>query len=328
MVKQQLALEQPVAWQTLYHALKNDQLAHAYLFHGPKGTPKLECALFIAQSLICPHKDKDGFACEECSECRRVVQHQFTDLIYLDGSETSIKKENILKLQHEFSKTGLEYTGRKIYIINQAENATVEALNALLKFLEEPSSNQMTAILICEQPDRLLPTIVSRCQPIPFRPLSAVQCYERCKNDLNPLDAYLLSAMIHHPQEMLETAESDEYQHAFYIFQNFTAAFLRSPYYGLDLLLKAGAERKKSDGKLWMRYFLEMQMTFYRDLIKGKSAVEDPWYLSMFQAYCEKHEHYDRLLEILLETRDKLWKSVNLTLLCDQMVYKMKEALA
>ncbi len=327
MIKQQLAHEQPIAWQTLSHALKNDQLAHAYLFHGPKGTPKSECALFVAQSLICPHKDGDGFACEECAECERVVHQQFADLIYLDGSETSIKKEHILKLQHEFSKTGLEHTGRKIYIVNQAENATPEALNALLKFLEEPSGNQMTAILICEQTERLLPTIVSRCQPIPFRPLSAAECYERCKDKIDPLDAYLLSGMIHHPQEIIAAAESDEYQHAFYLFQSFTKAFLRSPYIGLDLLLKAGTERKKTDGKLWMRYFLEMQMMFYRDLIKGNGAIDHAWYQSMLQAYHEKNDRYDQLLEVLLETRDKLWKSVNLSLLCDQMVYKMKEVL-
>lgn len=327
MIKQRLAHEQPIAWQTLCHALQKDQLAHAYLFYGPKGTPKHECALLIAQSLICPHQDENGFACEECEECERVAHHQFADFIYLDGSETSIKKENILKLQHEFAKTGLEHTGRKIYIVNQAENATPEALNALLKFLEEPSSSQMTAILLCEQPERLLPTIVSRCQPVPFRPLSAAQCYERCKNEMNPLDAYLLSGMVSHPQEMMAVAESEEYQHAFYVFQNFTDAFLRSPYFGLDLLLKAGVERKKLDGKLWLRYFLEMQMIFYRDLVKGTNGIDNAWYCTMFQAYQTKHQRYERLLEILLETRDKLWKSVNLTLLCNQMVYQMKEAL-
>ncbi len=327
MIKQQLVHEQPIAWQTLCHALKNNQLAHAYLFHGPKGTSKLECAMLVAQSLVCPNKDEHGFACEECEECKRIAHHQFADLIYLDGSETSIKKENILKLQHEFAKTGLEHTGHKIYVVNQAENATTEALNALLKFLEEPSSTQMTAILICDQMDRLLPTIVSRCQLIPFRPLSSAQCYERCKNEMNPLDAYLLSGMIHHPQEMLAVAESDEYQHAFYLFENFTKAFSQSPYYGLDLLLKAGTERKKADGKLWMRYFLEMLMVFYRDLMKGTGNHDNAWYQSMLDMYRMKHIRYDQMLEILLTTRDKLWKSVNLTLLCDQMVYQMKEAL-
>ena len=76
-----------------------------------------------------------------------------------------------------------------------------------------------------------------------------------------------------------------------------------------------------------MRYFLEMQMMFYRDLIKGNGASDHAWYQSMLQAYHEKNDRYDQLLEVLLETRDKLWKSVNLSLLCDQMVYKMKEVL-
>lgn len=326
MVKQQLALEQPIVWQTLSHALKNDRLAHAYLFHGAKGTAKVEGAILLAQSLICSHRDEDGFACEKCVQCQRIAKRQYTDLIYLDGAETSIKKENILKLQHEFAKTGLESTGRKIYVINQVENATAEALNALLKFLEEPSGEQMTAILIAEQPDRLLPTIISRCQPIPFRPLSAKQCYERTKNELNPLDAHMLSEMIHRPQEMREASESEEYQQAFAIFREFTPAFLRSAYLGLDVLLRACAERKKSDGKLWMNYFLNMQMTFYRDLIRTETGA-DAWYQSMLEAYRAKPLPVDRLLAVLSETSDKLTKSVNLTLLCDQMVNQMKEAL-
>ena len=68
-------------------------------------------------------------------------------------------------------------------------------MNSLLKFLEEPGSD-MTAILIVEQLDRVLPTIVSRCQLIPFKALSAKQCYDAVSEDLEELDAYLLSMMI------------------------------------------------------------------------------------------------------------------------------------
>ena len=97
MNKQQLKQEQPIAYRTLSHALKHDRLAHAYLFHGPTGTPKGAGADLLAQSIVCANRDEDGFACGECVDCRRIKEHQMTDFIYLDGTSTSIKKENILK---------------------------------------------------------------------------------------------------------------------------------------------------------------------------------------------------------------------------------------
>ena len=111
-----------------------------------------------------------------------------------------IGSDDILKLQHVFAKTTLK-TGKKIYVLDHAENATPDALNSLLKFLEEPGSD-MIAILIVEQLDRVLPTIISRCQNIPFTPLSASQCHAAVQEDLEALDAYLLSSMIRQKSEI------------------------------------------------------------------------------------------------------------------------------
>jgi len=325
MTKEQFAKEQPVAYRILSHALRSQKIAHAYLFHGPKGTNKLDSAILFAQSLLCPHCDTNGFACEQCVECIRIKERKFADMIILDGSTVSIKKENILKLQHEFQKTGLEHTGKKIYILNYAENATSDALNSLLKFLEEPTDD-MVAILLVEQTDRLLPTILSRCQMIPFQPLTFAACFQIAKETMGELDAYLISAMMHSPSGFKDVCESKEYAFAKQTWQEFLTAFLQSPYYGLAALLKAGVDNKKADGKRYMRYLLEMLMLFYRDLIQKDTACHDAFYTDMIKAYQEKAYPYAVLLEIALETNDKLWKSVNLTLLCDQMVYRMKEA--
>ena len=173
MFKDILREQQPVVYHTLRNALEHNRLAHAYMFSGPSGTPKKETAYLLAQSLVCK---ESGFACEVCDTCERVAHNEYADMIYLDGTSVSIKKDDILKLQHAFAKTGLEKTGKKIYVLDHAENATPDALNSLLKFLEEPGSD-MIAILIVEQLDRVLPTIISRCQNIPFTPLRASQCY-------------------------------------------------------------------------------------------------------------------------------------------------------
>lgn len=325
MFKETLQKEQPIVFQTFAHALNNKKVAHAYLFHGPSGTPKKEGAYLLAKSLICSHPNEQGFACEECDECRRIEENNFADMIVLDGSITSIKKENILKLQHEFMKTGLEHTGKKIYILNRAENATPDALNSLLKFLEEPNSD-MIAILLVEQLDRLLPTIISRCQIIPFQPLTWEHCFHISKENIAELDAYLLSMMIRSPKEILEVQESDEYQHAFYLFKYFQTEFLLSPYYSLAAILQNGFDQKKTrNGKLCMQYFLEMLMTFYKDVLQGGTIVEDTWYLELVSSYRKREFNASGLLECLLECRDKLLKSVNIGLLSDQLVYQMKE---
>ena len=174
MIKELLKEQQPVVYTTLKHALELDKLAHAYMFSGPAGTMKKEAAYLLAQSLVC---STHGFACECCDTCKRIAANEFADLKYIDGTTTSIKKEDIVKLQKEFNKTGLETTGKKIYILDHAENATPDALNSLLKFLEEPT-NDMTAILIVEQMDRVLPTIISRCQNIPFTAPGFFSCYQ------------------------------------------------------------------------------------------------------------------------------------------------------
>lgn len=326
MIKEQLSKEQPVAWQMLSHALTKQKVAHAYLFHGPSGTPKLACAKLLAQSLVCAHTDEHGYACESCIECQRIQQDTFADLIVLDGTTTSIKKDHIIKLQHQFNKTGLEHTGKKIYILNRAENATPDALNSLLKFLEEPT-NDMVAILLVEQLDRLLPTIISRCQMIPFHPLSSLRLFQIAKEEMDEVDAHWLSQMIKSSSEMKQVQESDEYQHARYLVKNFLEALLISPYDALDVLIQEGFDnKKKRDGKLSMHYFLEMLMIFFKDALLSDSQVEDHWYQMHLSMVQKKSYHIEQLLEILLTTRDKLWKSVNLSLLCDQLVYQIKEA--
>lgn len=324
MFKSELEQEQPVVFQTIQHALCNDKVAHAYLFSGPSGTPKKQAAYLLAKSLICEHPEH-GFACETCSECERIEHDNFSDMIVLDGSSVSIKKDSIIKLQHEFNKTGLERTGKKFYILDHAENATPDALNSLLKFLEEPSSD-MIAILLVEQLDRLLPTIISRCQIVPFIPLTQHHCYMMCKDDYEPLVAYLLSNMIRNKKAIDEAAESDEFQHAYYIFKKFQEEYVSSPYYAGAFLQQAGFDnKKKRNGKQSMQYFLDMLTTFYRDLLQGGAVVEDRWYQEQLHSFQHRNIAGIELLHIVLNTKDKLLRSVNIALLIDQMIYNMKE---
>ena len=322
MVKELLQKQQPVVYQTLKHALVNDKVAHAYMFSGPSGTMKKEAAYLLAQSIVCNQHD---FACEECDVCKRIAANEYADMKYIDGRSVSIKKDDILKLQAEFNKTGLEAAGKKIYILDHAENATVDALNSLLKFLEEPT-NDMTAILIVEQLDRVLPTIVSRCQNIPFTPLGFRACYESVKDELPELDAYLLAHMIHQKQSILETSESEAYQHALFVFKGMLERYLKSPYKALLFLqLEGFPAKQKTYGKQSLQFVFDMLLIFFEEYLKSRTTCKDAWYLDMFDKMQTKDIDGIKIMNILMHGKDMLLKSVNIQMLIDQVVYEMKE---
>lgn len=200
--KEDFKKSQPVAFKTLTNALKSGHLSHAYLFYGPRGDVKSETALLFAQSIFCPHADEDGLACQECVTCRRIAEEDFLDFFWAhpgsrrreegfkkkdidaywkaaDGEWTPskeersfmIRKQTISSLQSAFEITSREKGDHQVYILEQYDQATSQASNALLKFLEEPQEG-VVGILVADELSRVLDTIQSRCQIIPFRPPS------------------------------------------------------------------------------------------------------------------------------------------------------------
>ena len=323
--KDTLKTFQPVVYQTLQHALSSKKLAHAYLFQGPAGTPKKETAYLLAQSLLCPHADP--FGCETCDICRRAANGQYADMIVLDGTAVSIKKEQVLNLQDTFSKTGLESAGHKIYVIDRVENATVDALNSLLKFLEEPTSD-MTAILISEQIDRVLPTIVSRCQVVSFKPMDQKYSLKLCRDQgMDDLDAYLLSQMVHSPEEIQTTLDSNLYQHARFCMKEVIPLFRKDAYRALLFLqTEAFPGKNKAADKSSLQYLLDMLVIYYKDCLKQNPDCSDAWYVQQLQEGRQDADIICQVLNVLMDTKDTLIRtSVNIALLIDQLVYRIKE---
>lgn len=149
----------------LRRALASDRLGHAYLFHGPEGVGKKLVALSIARALFCP----DG-GCGVCPVCRKVDHHNHPDLHLVEPDGANIKIDQIRDLQRELSLRPLE-AERKIALFDHADTLNLAAANSFLKTLEEPPGNALI-ILLSAHPEKLLSTIRSRCQPLPFRKLS------------------------------------------------------------------------------------------------------------------------------------------------------------
>ena len=152
---------QPFIYNTFINSLKFNKVSQAYLIKGSDGTPTLDIALFLAKTLIC--EEPSPLACSSCLNCIRFEEGNYADFMLIDGSKNTIKVGDIENLQKFLASSSLEKQGKKIYIINCLENANKEAVNALLKTLEEPSSS-VYAFITTQNEAKLLPTIISRCQ--------------------------------------------------------------------------------------------------------------------------------------------------------------------
>lgn len=159
----------------LKNSIKQNRLAHAYLFTGPRGIGKTSCARILAKSLNCI-KGPTLKPCEECSSCREIAQGRNLDVIEIDGaSNRGIDEIRTLRENVKFSPTSGKY---KIYIIDEVHMLTTEAFNALLKTLEEPPAH-VKFIFATTQPRKIISTILSRCQRFDFRLIPIVKIIEK-----------------------------------------------------------------------------------------------------------------------------------------------------
>ena len=146
---------------TLKNAIKNQRLAHAYLFCGSRGTGKTTLARVFAKALNCQSPTVDGEPCCQCHSCREIAVGSSLDVIEIDGaSHRGIDDIRQINETVGYAAAGGKY---KIYIIDEVHMLTKEAFNALLKTLEEPPAKVMFLFATTE-PHKVLPTILSRCQ--------------------------------------------------------------------------------------------------------------------------------------------------------------------
>ena len=165
---------------TLKQALISDRIAPAYIFSGPRGTGKTSSARIFAKSLNCLKSEKaTTLPCGECELCQGITSGNALDVIEIDAaSNTGV--ENIRELI-ERSRFAPAKARWKVYVIDECHMLSTAAFNALLKTLEEPP-RQVVFILATTDPQRVLPTILSRCMRFEFKRIG-----------LNDLENHLIS---------------------------------------------------------------------------------------------------------------------------------------
>jgi DNA polymerase III subunit gamma/tau len=156
--------------QTLANAIQQNRIAHAYLFCGPRGTGKTTIARIFAKCLNCTDGPKVDFA-DDDPRCREITEGRSLDVIEIDGaSNRGIEEIRELRETVRYAPASSRF---KIYIIDEVHMLTKEAFNALLKTLEEPPAHAKFMFATTE-PEKVLPTILSRCQRFDLRRIPTV----------------------------------------------------------------------------------------------------------------------------------------------------------
>ena len=161
--------------ETLMNEVKENRLAHAYLFTGTRGTGKTSCAKILSKAINCLHP-VNGNPCNECEICKGIDNGSVMDVVEIDAaSNRGIEDIRALRDESAFSPAQATY---RVYIIDEVHMLTIEAFNALLKTLEEPPAH-VKFILATTEVQKLPSTILSRCQRFDFRRIESEDIADR-----------------------------------------------------------------------------------------------------------------------------------------------------
>lgn len=307
---------QPRVLQIIENSKKSDRLSHAYLFTGPKGTYKKEMAFYFAMMLYC----KEEHPCGKCDECRAILENRHLNVTYIEPFGQSIKKEQIIALQEEFSKTSL-VEGPRVYIINEADTMSASAANSLLKFIEEPNG-ETYGILITEHKDNILSTIISRSVVINFSDLDKAILKEQLKElNINELNENSLNYLTSNIMDAKELLNNEAFNKVLEVFNNFVTELSNKGNIGLFYKNNIDVLGNKENLKL----FLSLLEAFFRDIYEyqlSKQIIVFSALLNEIEIVASKFEKDEILTHLfsVLELNKKLGYNVNMSLLINQFL--------
>ena len=323
-VEKYLKKYQPVIYQTFVNSLQKGQLSHAYLISGTNGSPLLDIAKFFAKSILCD--DPSPLACNSCITCLRVDDDNYPDFFVFDGSKSTIKKDAVTTIESSFEKKAFENKGIRIYILHLIENMTIEAINSILKFLEEPGQ-QIYAFLTTNNENSILPTIISRCQVLRMKLIDKnIVINDAVSFGVDKKDAELLSYFYNDGELIKEIIDDQENNEVFFTakkcFEETIQVMDESDKDALIYYVQ-GNISNQIKSKEACRYFINMLVMAFEDMI-AISNEKQPFlesYATILEHLSTKLSHINESLIELLRCATAVNTNVNITLLIDHIFY-------
>lgn len=303
---------QPDAMKLLENSFKKNKLVHAYLLDGDRGSGTKDAAIYMAKKILCSSNDAP---CMKCSDCKKVDALTHLNFMYIEPSNDTIKKERVEELIHEFSMSSMDNEA-KVYVIKDADKMNTSAQNSILKFLEEPNPNHY-AFLTTTNYKKILPTIVSRCQMIHFKPIPKEYLLEKLSDCGIDLDiSYVVSFLTSELDVALKYIEEGKVTNFLTVAKKIVNKDLKKKdpyveYYRNKVLF---LEEKDKE---YHRLFLDILILMYQELLK-KTMNEDVVYfkedLSIEEANNIDREEIIRKIELLNLYQERFNYFVNLDL--------------
>lgn len=308
--------------KVLLNAITQNRVAHAYLFFGPSGIGKRGMATAFAAGILCT--TSPGSACGECSRCRRISEGIYPDVFILSPVNGSIKIEQVRGIQKKVQYKPYEGE-KKVIIIEDAEAMTRDASNSLLKILEEPPEDTCF-ILTASNHYNLLPTIVSRCQPIQMGKVPADDIEKLLESrGLDLEKAKLITVFADGiPGRALEMIDSGNLEESrAYVF-NLAQAIEKG---SVSELLKYAEELEKRGD---LQTILEQMVLWYRDNLMWLETNKDNLIINLDRLnFIKSHkgtkQYYIDSIKEILEAKNKIEQNVNLRLTLEVLLLKLAD---
>ena len=312
-IEKYLKNRQPIIYQTFTNSLKNNSLSHAYLLVGNPGTPLLETATFLAKSILCD--EPSPLACSNCITCLRIESDNYPDVIILDGSKATIKKEDVLNIESRFEKTAFETKGIMIYVVHLVENMTLEAVNSILKFLEEPEG-EVYAFLTTNNLNN-----VDRHEIIS----------EAIDLSIEQEDAELLSYFYNDSELIFDFLKNEEENENYFISKKAIKGLLKTLNEGNDKDATYYVQKEiipLIKTKEEMRFFVDLLSEVFEDLLnlKCNRDIYLKSYATILSSLINKLPHIEQSLAEILKQRNLVNMNLNISLQIDHIIlYIVKE---
>lgn len=307
-----------IAFSLLTNSIKNNKISHAYLIDGNSNEHAFDFVMSLVKVILCKYHYTNFDKCGSCNLCNRIDSGNYPEVKIISSDSLVIKKEQLLELQSDFSKISVEGDYR-IYIIKDCDKMNKQASNSLLKFLEEPEEG-IIAILLTNNINKVLKTIVSRCQLITL-------AKDRHFNSDSTLKNFAYSFCS--SQEEIDNFLEDQSK------KDMIEAIIKFILYyeenGLDIMIYLK--------KMWYNNFLTrddnimavfLMVLFYFDVFKYKYSLNDYFfcdYLDELKNVSNANSLDDILKKIdkCVEIKENLEYNLNTNLTIDNLVIGLGE---